>query len=88
MSPDDEKLILAAADLSRAAAPYWTTFLKELALRRSSLAMKCVRATPDMLVRTQGMANEAVNFYDMMENCRENADNIRAERKAQAQSQI
>lgn len=83
MAPDDQQLTLAAADLSRAAGPHWDSFMKALSARQAALAMKCVRATPETLTRVQGMAQEATVFYDMLAECRDNADKIRAGLKAQ-----
>ena len=73
---DPTKLILAAAQLRRAAAPLWDDFLQQLKAYSDTQRDYCVQAPLEILPVAQGRAQGVAALLTILSGCIEQAEKL------------
>lgn len=69
-------LTLAAANLARSAPNGWREFLQAAASYTTTIDTNCIQSPLDKLPVAQGRAQNAREFFGLLENCLQDADRI------------
>lgn len=77
----DEKLIKAAAQLSRMAPETWKEFLGAFALYAEKTRETCIQSPVDTLAVAQGQARACTRLLDLFVHCQSTAEKYEGKRK-------